>query len=46
MAFENQQREIKSVVGIMSQSAYVFKISMRRKFTPILWGSEQYDYLR
>ena len=30
----------------MSQSAYVFKTSMRRKFTPILYGSEKYDYLR
>jgi len=41
-----QQREIKSVVGIKPQSAYIFKMSMIRKFTPILHGSEQYDYLR
>jgi len=30
----------------MPQSAYVFKMSLRRKFTPILYGSEQYNYLR
>jgi len=41
-----QQREMKSVVGITSQSAYIFKMSMRRKFTPILHGTEQYGYLR
>jgi hypothetical protein len=33
-------------MGTMPQYAYVFKMSMRRKFTPILHGSEQYDYLR
>jgi len=45
ITFENQQYEIKLVVGIMPQSAYVFKLSMRCKFTPIFYGSEQYDYL-